>query len=545
MKKVFFILTLAFLAANNPIFSAITPNPIISRGKTAYTSSGNVLYLTDDRFGTSSFTVSNGSWIALKLDSGYSKIFVNWNNPNYSWSDTIFNPQHSCPESVVCPVNYVIQTSSNSTNGKDGTWITKDSIVGNVVTARGHLIDFKDASWVKMLISKGSGSIDEFEVFDVIDSLTVAQDSWFFVGTSISANTFKGTPPVPDYADNIAKSFPGYNPIMIKGGIPCILSTQLASDISKYLNAAGNVKYWAIEMGTNDAWDNGNSNVATFKSNLQTVINSCKAHGIQPIIANVLATNPKAMAEGSKWQVDTDYYGAVEDLTINNNLISGPDLYSWFLAHPDELNSDGVHPNATGAASIQRLWAQKMASVYGGCSATEITPYVQVNSGSLTKDTTVSLTAGDTLILSPQAPSTGFWSWAGPYGFISASREIKIETIKTTQAGNYIATFINTDSCGIFTFKVSVTNPPSGIASETSSNYVSIFPNPSDGGKFKVLLNNFSGTSQFRIYNMQGKLIYNSVLSNEETEINSKLPQGIYIINIAQKQNIFNKTLTL
>jgi len=208
-------------------------------------------------------------------------------------------------------------------------------------------------------------------------------------------------------------------------------------------------------MGTNDAWGGGNENVAKFKQNLQLVIDSCKARGIQPIIARVLATNPAI----TKWQVHPDFQKAVDELTRANKLIKGPDLYTWFLAHPEQLNgeSDGVHPNAIGAASIQKLWAEKMAFLYGGCPNNEITPYLKINNDKLNIIASANLKQNDTLIISPQVNGTGTWSWKGPDDFSSKMREIRIDKIKIKQAGKYVVIFINTDNCfSTYTFNINV-----------------------------------------------------------------------------------------
>ncbi len=536
MRKLIFILFM-ILAIVNSIDATIIPNPIISRGKPVYTSKGRASYLVDNIFNSSSFSVSNNSWIAIKIDSGYSKVFLNWNNPNYSWSDTIAKA-HSCNQKVVCPINYTIQTSSNSTNGADGNWITKDSIIGNTVTARGHLIDFKGASWIKMFITSGGGLIDEVEIFDVIDSLKVAQDSWFFPGTSITANAFKATPPSKNFADIVAKNLPGYNPVIIRGGIPCINSGDLVKDITKYLKTCGNVKYWAIEMGTNDAWGGSNANASSFKSNLKIVIDSCKARGIQPIISRMIATN----ATAAGWQVNPDFLTAIDSLTSQNHLIAGPDFYAWFLSHASELNSDGVHPNNTGAASMQRLWAEKMSSIYGGCNASKIIPYIKVNSGTLSSDTVAALNSGDTIILSPQPSNNGSWLWSGPNGFTSTSREIKIENIQTNQAGNYMATYMNNDSCGTSIIKISVKELTLVNSNIVSQNIV-IFPNPTEGGKFRISINSLTGVAQIRIYDIQGKIAYHSTLTSKETNLNTGLKEGLYFVKIINGENSFNKKI--
>src|ERR1035437_56135 len=197
MKKLYITFVLFFLVICSKV-PAIVSNPIISRGKPVYTSSGVARYLVDDKFNSASWTVTANSWIAIHVNSGPSKVFVNWNNPVYAWSN-VLSPS-GCPNTNSFPVDYNLLTSSNSTNGIDGQWTIADSVRGNIVTARGHLINFSGVGWVKMQIIKGGGQIDEMEVFDASNGDT---DVWFFPGTSITANTYKGTPPAQNFADLI------------------------------------------------------------------------------------------------------------------------------------------------------------------------------------------------------------------------------------------------------------------------------------------------------------------------------------------------------
>jgi lysophospholipase L1-like esterase len=376
MSKYVILLVIWFLCGHKS-FSNINPNTLLTRGKVVYTSSGTTTVLTNNQYKNSVWNVSNSSWWAVKLDAGISDIFLTWNCPAYPWSNEL-SPA-SCPNSVTFPINYQILVSNNSSNGLDGTWETRLLVTGNIVTARGHAIQVSGNTWIKMNISSGSGSIDEIEAFDISNGNT---DTWFFPGTSISANTYKGTPPTNNFADLVHANHSGNYPAMIRGGIGCINSTDFVNNLTKYMLNADNVKYWAIEMGTNDAWGGSNGNVNTFKANLQTVINLCKTKGINPILAKVLATN----AAASGWQVHSDFQKAINDLTASNNLIPGPDLYTWFLNHPSELNSDGVHPNAVGAASIQRLWAECIDGLYlvnsvGETNANHIQVYPNPNNG--------------------------------------------------------------------------------------------------------------------------------------------------------------------
>lgn len=360
MLKKCFILTIFTAGFFAPSFS-ITPNPLISKFKPIYASfSGSPTSLVNGKFGETAWGVKDSSWIALKLELGPKRIFFTWNSTNYMWSDSIAEPGN-CIEGLPLPVNYNIMISGNSTNGMDGTWNVVDSVRGNPVAARGHVIDFNSSFWVKMLVIKGGGKIDEVEVFDITDG---ADDTWFFMGTDITADAFKKPVPFKDFRyfvrDYVKDINPKAIPAIIRGGIGCSKTTSMAADINKYLQEAGNVSYFAIETGTHDAWGGTTENLAAFTKSLQTIITACKKKGIRPIIARIPATDPGK----ASWQVNEAFLKAIDDLTKKNKLLPGPDLYNWFLQHPDELKDNGVHPTQSGSTSIHRLWAEAVYILY-------------------------------------------------------------------------------------------------------------------------------------------------------------------------------------
>jgi len=84
----------------------------------------------------------------------------------------------------------------------------------------------------------------------------------------------------------------------------------------------------------------------------------------------------------------------------------------------------------------------------GGCTATGITPYISVNNGSTWTDET-NVTVGSTstqVDIGPQPASGGSWSWTGPNGFTSTSRQIN--DIKLNTGSNvYTATYTNSGGC--------------------------------------------------------------------------------------------------
>ncbi|MGA2653388.1 MAG: hypothetical protein ABSF28_22930 [Terracidiphilus sp.] len=80
------------------------------------------------------------------------------------------------------------------------------------------------------------------------------------------------------------------------------------------------------------------------------------------------------------------------------------------------------------------------------CTATSITPYVQVNGGAWTKESTATVSPGSTVNLGPQPTSGGSWNWAGPYGYTSAVRQINSIPL-ATGTNTYVATYTNSNGC--------------------------------------------------------------------------------------------------
>jgi len=84
--------------------------------------------------------------------------------------------------------------------------------------------------------------------------------------------------------------------------------------------------------------------------------------GSQPIIARLIATNPTQAG----WQVNAAFETAIDNLTTQNKLIAGPDLYTYFLNHASEHNSDGIHPMQPAPQASSGFGRRKMDSLYNG-----------------------------------------------------------------------------------------------------------------------------------------------------------------------------------
>ena len=335
--------------------NAITPNKLVSGGLLAHTGATSTDYLTDGYL--TNWKSSNAKEIAINVGEGPSKLLINWESyGDCAWATDFTS---GCGHTGVALSNFKILTSANSTDGTDGDWEVAASIENNPVMARGVTIDFAGKSWFKLVSEGEVGQLLEIEAFDMSNGGT---DTWFFMGSSISQMGIKQQDTDSTTAQLIHARFPEYTPAMLRGGIGCINSTEVVEHLSEYLEYAGNVKFWAIEMGTNDAWGGGDWNLNTYVSNMQTIIDSAKAHGITPVIARIIATD----SAKAGWQINPAYLDAVDKLIKDNGLPQGPDFYSYFKEHPELLASDGVHPNSDtkGGQAMHHLWAEALAPLY-------------------------------------------------------------------------------------------------------------------------------------------------------------------------------------
>jgi len=145
-----------------------------------------------------------------------------------------------------------------------------------------------------------------------------------------------------------------------------------------------------------------------------------------------------------------------------------------------------------------------------GNSGTPIVPYLEVNNQGWQQTATTTLTSACSVNLGPQPLSGGSWSWTGPNGFTSTSREI--DNIKLSAGTNvYVATYTNSNgvkSTQTFTINVGTAITPyiqvnGGSWQQTSSvnvNYgssVNLGPQPTSGGSWSwASPNGFTSTSR-------------------------------------------------
>ena len=414
---------------------AITPNKLVSGGLPVHTGSTTTDYLTDGYL--TNWKSSNAKEIALNVGEGPKKLLINWESfGDCAWATDFTS---GCGHTGVALSNFKILTSANSTDGSDGDWIEAASIVDNPVMARGVEIDFAGKSWFKFVSEGEVGQILEIEAFDMSAGGT---DTWFFMGTSISQMGIKQQDTDSTTAQLIHARFPAYTPAMLRGGIGCINSTEVVEHLSEYLEYAGNVKFWAIEMGTNDAWGGGDWNLQTYVGNMQTIIDSAKARGITPVIARIIATD----SSKAGWQIDPAYLEAVDKLAEDNGLPQGPDFYGYFKEHPELLGSDGVHPNAVGGGqAMHHLWAEALSPLYaaGDTASAETIPSdsTEVVRGSVAKFVSPTISLQNRNVIVQNLPKNAEISLISPMGQVVAKKMAagSSAVFENLPAGKYVA----------------------------------------------------------------------------------------------------------
>ncbi|HEY1256442.1 MAG TPA: DUF4982 domain-containing protein [Terracidiphilus sp.] len=131
-------------------------------------------------------------------------------------------------------------------------------------------------------------------------------------------------------------------------------------------------------------------------------------------------------------------------------------------------------------------------------AATAIIPYLQVNGAAWQETNTATVAAGSTVDLGPQPASGGTWSWSGPNGFTSTTRQINAIPL-STGVNSFIATYTDNGASSTETFTITVTGPnpivpylqvngaawqETNTATVAAGSTVDLGPQPTSGGSW-------------------------------------------------------------
>jgi lysophospholipase L1-like esterase len=127
--------------------------------------------------------------------------------------------------------------------------------------------------------------------------------------------------------------------------------------------------YVGLSYGTNDA--NLSVSPGVFYNNYVAMIRAVLAAGKTPIIPKIpWGCTPALQANvpSLNQQIDALYAGYPA-------VVRGPDLFSYYQAHPGQMAGDCVHPTDQGYVALRQQWANAMLRrVYTGTPDPEANP---------------------------------------------------------------------------------------------------------------------------------------------------------------------------
>ncbi|HSN14734.1 MAG TPA: GDSL-type esterase/lipase family protein [Anaeromyxobacteraceae bacterium] len=340
-------------APPGPFGPLLLPAPLVSRGKRVVTSGSDGaalvdgVYRTGPKWGGGRPSPDRPAWAAIEIGRGPTRLLLSWTSSgNHDYWDQFYG----------APVDYRIEVSGDSTNGRDGTWRTVVDVKDNPAHGRAHSFPFDGMRWVRMSVTRLPEKVnfwglflDEIDVHDLSDG---GNDVWAFLGDSITCETAdRGTPRRPAFQDQIAARHPGYRPATINVGLARYKTFEALAKIDQLLALNPDAHVWAILIGANDGTPE------MVRDSLGPLIDRIKAAGRIPVVARIMFQ--------TKYGPD---YAAGKNVMLDavvraKGLAPGPDLYGWFKAHPERLR-DGLHPDDAGTIEVNRMWAEAVAPLY-------------------------------------------------------------------------------------------------------------------------------------------------------------------------------------
>jgi lysophospholipase L1-like esterase len=330
-------------------FETLRPVPmaLISRGQPTAASAGDAAsVVVGEYFGGATWDVVPGApapaWIAIRVGAGPTRAMLSW---------------VAYPGSVV-PARYRIETSADSTDGADGSWSIAATISGNTAPARAHSFAFGGAQWVRFVVIDAAvaGQPISIDEVDVHDASAGTSDSWMFVGDSITAAAFNRSLHEGDFAERIHAVAPGYFPLMIGAGVGGTSTVDGVEHIDEWIALHAEIQNWVISYGTNDSATADPQYAPDFGARLRIIVTRLQAAGKTVYVPRIpYKTGGEAYLGAYNAQVDA--------VRAELGLRATPDLYAWFIAHPEQL-ADGVHPNDAGARAMNQLWADAVRGLY-------------------------------------------------------------------------------------------------------------------------------------------------------------------------------------
>ena len=287
------------------------------------------------------------------------RILVVWyNDYTYSFDHAVFKwPGYNNPGSYTVEVN---AGAGGADPPKDG-WIVVDSLRGNSLHSREHLLTFAGYNWLRLNFSAADGSPQNMDIsgkVDIYEGNDAIDKGWLFAGDSITANAMGhsnlGGVTADSFGNQVAR-LTGDVPIEENAGMPGWLAGTAIPYLPIWLKAFPG-KYVTLNFGTNDA---SGVPAKEYYSNMSTLVQLVLSVGKVPVIPTIpWASRPDLVASIPALN------GEIRRLLANIPcIVPGPDLYAYFNTNRLLISGDGIHPTDAGLAALRGLWADTAARI--------------------------------------------------------------------------------------------------------------------------------------------------------------------------------------
>ncbi|MBM3677176.1 MAG: hypothetical protein FJW96_04735 [Actinobacteria bacterium] len=271
------------------------------------------------------------------------------------------------------PRNYTIDVSSAA--GGTGAppasgWQTLVTVTDNLYNGRLHAASLGGANWIRMRVTESRGGVGNNDAsfnLDVHDAATGTNDTWLFLGDSITADSMGHAG--ASFMQQVASLRPGYFPAQINGGLGgWMAGTPLQSDpmspgltyIDRFL-ADFPGRFVALDFGTNEALGGGGS-VSSFTANMTALVQKVIAAGKIPVLRRSIpwGCNTAILVNGPS--INTQLAALLQQFP---QAIAGPDIWAYFQSHQSLISSDCIHPTAAGGDAYRQQYVQAIIGTYG------------------------------------------------------------------------------------------------------------------------------------------------------------------------------------
>jgi acyl-CoA thioesterase-1 len=296
---------------------------------------------------------AGAEWVAIDVGEGVSRLLLLFADAGQSAYDNINGG---------APVGYSIETSADSSDGTDGAWDVVVEVTDNAVRNRAHSFDFEGMRWVRFTANvapAGRGvTLSEIALHDISSAGGGRpQDSWLFFGDSISQAAMRRALGELSFERVVSENHAGFEPIMLNASIGGERVIDALLRLESLLELNPDIHHIGVAYGTNDAWGNDVPVAIGFDDQLVQLVEAIIEAGRTPMLARI----PYATAAHATLD---EFNAIIDEVRAEYGLPCGPDLYSWFEEHPEDLRTDGVHPATSGDVAINRLWAEAAGALY-------------------------------------------------------------------------------------------------------------------------------------------------------------------------------------